>query len=133
MTRIKLSAIGAASALAFCATPTFAQSSVTLYGIVTTGVGWQNSQTTLGSTSGGRSATKSQSLRSPASRMPHTQSRRAPPTNRLQAARPCIGSLDRSCASRRPHARKWRITQILPRSSERINREPEPDRADVYN
>ncbi|SAL05597.1 porin protein [Caballeronia calidae] len=58
MTRIKLSAIGAASALAFCATPTFAQSSVTLYGIVTTGVGWQNSQTTVGSTSGGRSATK---------------------------------------------------------------------------
>ncbi len=35
-----------------------AQSSVTLYGIVDTGIGWQSSQTSLGSTTGGRSATK---------------------------------------------------------------------------
>lgn len=40
------------------AAPAFAQSSVTLYGIVDTGIGWQSSQTTLGSTSGGRSAVK---------------------------------------------------------------------------
>jgi predicted porin len=38
--------------------PAFAQSSVTLYGIVDTGLGYQSSQTTLGSTSGGRSAVK---------------------------------------------------------------------------
>jgi hypothetical protein len=37
---------------------TFAQSSVTLYGIIDTGVGYQSSQTTLGSTSGGHSAVK---------------------------------------------------------------------------
>ncbi|RDU94744.1 porin [Trinickia dinghuensis] len=40
------------------AAPAFAQSSVTLYGIVDTGLGYQSSQTTLGSTSGGRSAVK---------------------------------------------------------------------------
>jgi predicted porin len=40
------------------AVPAFAQSSVTLYGIVDSGLGWQSSQTTLGSTSGGRSAVK---------------------------------------------------------------------------
>ncbi|WP_322052924.1 porin [Paraburkholderia bannensis] len=40
------------------ATPAFAQSSVTLYGIVDTGLGYQSSQTTLGSVSGGRSAIK---------------------------------------------------------------------------
>src|SRR5260370_27927600 len=36
----------------------FAQSSVTLYGIVDTGIGYSNSQTSLGSTSGGHSAVK---------------------------------------------------------------------------
>jgi predicted porin len=39
-------------------TPAFAQSSVTLYGIVDTGIGYQSSQTTLGSVSGGHSAVK---------------------------------------------------------------------------
>jgi predicted porin len=38
--------------------PAFAQSSVTLYGIVDTGLGYQSSQTSLGSTSGGHSNTK---------------------------------------------------------------------------
>lgn len=38
--------------------PVFAQSSVTLYGIIDTGFGYQSSQTTLGSTSGGHSAVK---------------------------------------------------------------------------
>jgi predicted porin len=35
-----------------------AQSSVTLYGIVDAGIGYQSSQTSLGSTTGGRSAVK---------------------------------------------------------------------------
>ncbi|MBN3763493.1 porin [Burkholderia sp. Ac-20365] len=38
--------------------PAFAQSSVTLYGIVDTGIGYQSSSTTLGSTTGGHSAFK---------------------------------------------------------------------------
>src|SRR5215469_18578814 len=38
--------------------PVFAQNSVTLYGIVDTGIGYQSSSTTLGSTSGGHSAFK---------------------------------------------------------------------------
>jgi len=40
------------------AAPAFAQSSVTLYGIVDTGLGYQSSSTTLGSTTGGHSAFK---------------------------------------------------------------------------
>ena len=47
-------AVAAATALAAVA-PAHAQSSVTLYGIVDTGIGYQSSQTSLGSTSGGRS------------------------------------------------------------------------------
>lgn len=38
--------------------PAFAQSSVTLYGIVDNGIGYQSSSTTLGSTTGGHSAVK---------------------------------------------------------------------------
>ncbi|MDR6384740.1 putative porin [Paraburkholderia caribensis] len=38
--------------------PVFSQSSVTLYGIIDTGFGYQSSQTTLVSTSGGHSAVK---------------------------------------------------------------------------
>jgi predicted porin len=38
--------------------PAWAQSSVTLYGVVDNGIGYQSSQTTLGSTTGGRSAVK---------------------------------------------------------------------------
>ncbi len=38
--------------------PVFAQNSVTLYGIIDSGFGYQSSQTTLGSTSGGHSAVK---------------------------------------------------------------------------
>jgi len=44
-----------AGAAVLAATPAFAQSSVTLYGIVDTGFGYQSSSTTLGSTSGGHS------------------------------------------------------------------------------
>ena len=40
------------------AVPAFAQSSVTLYGVVDTGLAYQSSQTSLGSTSGGRSNIK---------------------------------------------------------------------------
>jgi predicted porin len=40
------------------ASPAFAQSSVTLYGIVDTGLGYQSSATTLGSTAGGHSVVK---------------------------------------------------------------------------
>jgi predicted porin len=40
------------------AAPAFAQSSVTLYGIVDNGIGYQSSATTLGSTTGGHSAFK---------------------------------------------------------------------------
>jgi predicted porin len=36
----------------------YAQSSVTLYGVIDTGIGYQSSQTSLGSTSGGRSSVK---------------------------------------------------------------------------
>ena len=48
-------AVGASLAASASA---FAQSSVTLYGIIDTGIGYQSSTTTLGSTSGGRSAYK---------------------------------------------------------------------------
>jgi len=41
-----------------CAAPACAQSSVTLYGIIDTGVVYQSSSTSLGSTSGGHSVTK---------------------------------------------------------------------------
>ncbi|MBR8030136.1 porin [Burkholderia cenocepacia] len=47
----------AASSL-FCSTCAFAQNSVTLYGIIDNGIGYQSNQTTLGSTSGGHSNTK---------------------------------------------------------------------------
>ncbi|BFG76465.1 porin [Paraburkholderia terrae] len=40
------------------AAPAFAQSSVTLYGIVDNGIGYQSSSTSLGSTTGGHSAVK---------------------------------------------------------------------------
>src|ERR1700675_5106106 len=48
----------ATSALGLVALGAHAQSSVRLYGIVDTGIGYQSSQTSLGSTSGGRSVTK---------------------------------------------------------------------------
>jgi predicted porin len=48
----------ATSALGLVALGAQAQSSVTLYGIVDTGIGYQSSQTSLGSTSGGRSVVK---------------------------------------------------------------------------
>jgi predicted porin len=49
----------AAMAAATLATvPVYAQNSVTLYGVVDTGVVYQNNQTSLGSTSGGHSAVK---------------------------------------------------------------------------
>jgi predicted porin len=48
----------ATSALGLVALGAHAQSSVTLYGIIDTGIGYQSSQTSLGSTSGGRSAVK---------------------------------------------------------------------------
>ncbi|MFM0340270.1 porin [Paraburkholderia fungorum] len=48
----------ATSALGLVALGAHAQSSVTLYGIVDTGIGYQSSQTSLGSTSGGRSVVK---------------------------------------------------------------------------
>jgi predicted porin len=50
--------IGLSAMAMTIAVPVFAQSSVTLYGIVDTGLGYQSSQTTLGSTSGGHSAVK---------------------------------------------------------------------------
>jgi len=46
------------AATATACTPVWAQSSVTLYGIVDTGLGYQSSSTTLGSTTGGHSAFK---------------------------------------------------------------------------
>ena len=50
------------AATAFAATaPAFAQSSVTLYGIVDDSIVYQSSQTSLGSTSGGRSNVKTAS------------------------------------------------------------------------
>ncbi|QYD73545.1 porin [Paraburkholderia edwinii] len=51
-------ALIAAAGAAICATPACAQSSVTLYGIIDTGVVYQSSSTSLGSTSGGHSAVK---------------------------------------------------------------------------
>ncbi|MEZ0605516.1 porin [Paraburkholderia sp. IW21] len=48
----------ATSALGLVALGAHAQSSVTLYGIVDTGIGYQSSQTSLGSTSGGHSVVK---------------------------------------------------------------------------
>lgn len=56
-TGLKTVAAGAA-ALALSPSFAFAQSSVTLYGVVDTGIGWSNNQTTLGSTTGGHSAVK---------------------------------------------------------------------------
>ncbi|SAL00258.1 outer membrane protein (porin) [Caballeronia calidae] len=50
-----------AAAAAMVAAPTFAQSSVTLYGIVDTSITYQNSQTTLGSTTPGKSNIRMQS------------------------------------------------------------------------
>ena len=47
-----------AGAAVFVALPAFAQSTVTLYGVVDNGIGYQSSATTLGSTSGGHSAVK---------------------------------------------------------------------------
>ncbi|WP_211619441.1 porin, partial [Paraburkholderia domus] len=48
----------AASAVGLVALGAHAQTSVTLYGIVDTGIGYQSSQTSLGSTTGGRSVVK---------------------------------------------------------------------------
>ncbi|MFM0202046.1 porin [Paraburkholderia fungorum] len=48
----------ATSALGLVALGAHAQTSVTLYGIVDTGIGYQSSSTSLGSTTGGRSAVK---------------------------------------------------------------------------
>lgn len=48
----------ATSALGLVALGAHAQSSVTLYGIIDTGIGYQSSQTSLGSTTGGHSAVK---------------------------------------------------------------------------
>ncbi|WP_207005449.1 porin [Trinickia mobilis] len=53
--RLKLACAVPATLLAM---PVFGQSSVTLYGNVDTGFGYQSSQTSLGSTSGGHSAVK---------------------------------------------------------------------------
>jgi predicted porin len=53
---VKIALTGAAMILS--GSYAFAQSSVTLYGIVDTGVGYQSSSTSLGSTSGGHSAFK---------------------------------------------------------------------------
>ncbi|SIT51515.1 Outer membrane protein (Porin) [Paraburkholderia piptadeniae] len=49
--------LASAAVLAFAA-PAFAQSSVTLYGIVDNGIGYQNNSTTVGSTTGGKSVVK---------------------------------------------------------------------------
>jgi len=54
-TRARVTFAGAAVAITGSA---FAQSSVTLYGAVDNGIGYQTSQTSLGSTTGGRSAVK---------------------------------------------------------------------------
>src|SRR5471032_2976783 len=53
--KVKPLVVGAAI---LSAVPAFAQSSVTLYGVVDTGLAYQSSQTSLGSTSGGRSNIK---------------------------------------------------------------------------
>ncbi|QCP53351.1 porin [Trinickia violacea] len=52
----KAAIAGAAAILATA--PAFAQSTVTLYGVVDNGIGYQNNASTLGSTSGGKSAVK---------------------------------------------------------------------------
>ncbi|WP_213301697.1 porin [Paraburkholderia sacchari] len=52
-----LKAVAAGAAMLALSTA-FAQSSVTLYGVVDTGIGWANNQTALGSTSGGHAAVK---------------------------------------------------------------------------
>lgn len=56
--KIKDSVSVGLTSLACTALPALAQSSVTLYGIVDDGLVYQSSQTSLGSTSGGRSVTK---------------------------------------------------------------------------
>ncbi|KWI47276.1 porin [Burkholderia pseudomultivorans] len=48
----------AAGAALLAASPAFAQSSVTLYGVVDNGIAYQSSQTTLGSTAGGHASVK---------------------------------------------------------------------------
>ncbi|WP_186202438.1 porin [Burkholderia gladioli] len=50
--------VAAATLTGLTAGVAYAQSSVTLYGIVDTGIGWQSSQTSLGSTAGGKSVVK---------------------------------------------------------------------------
>ncbi|MEM5346272.1 porin, partial [Paraburkholderia azotifigens] len=47
-----------ACAAVLAAMPAFAQNSVTLYGIVDNGIGYQSSSTSLGSTANGHSAVK---------------------------------------------------------------------------
>ena len=59
MKRVVQSAVGAS--LGFAAASAFAQASVTLYGIVDTSITYQNSQTTLGSTTPGKSNVRMQS------------------------------------------------------------------------
>lgn len=55
----RLAGFAAVTSLAAVAhAPAFAQSSVTLYGIVDNGFGYQSSATSLGSTAGGHSAVK---------------------------------------------------------------------------
>ena len=53
--RVDVVLLGAAIA---ASVPAFAQNSVTLYGIVDNGFSYTNNQTSLGSTSGGKSAVK---------------------------------------------------------------------------
>lgn len=50
-----ISTMVATSVVGLVAGAAHAQSNVTLYGIVDTGIGWQNNSTTVGSTSGGKS------------------------------------------------------------------------------
>jgi len=58
MKRCHKTRLAIAAGAALTAAPAFAQSSVTLYGIVDDSIVYQSSQTTLGSTSGGRSNVK---------------------------------------------------------------------------
>src|SRR6476661_7346598 len=58
MKRYHKTRLAIAAGAALTAAPAFAQSSVTLYGIVDDSIVYQSSQTTLGSTSGGRSNVK---------------------------------------------------------------------------
>ncbi|GLU30508.1 porin [Trinickia caryophylli] len=53
-----ISTMVAASVVGLAAGAAQAQSNVTLYGIVDTGIGWQNNSTSVGSTSGGKSLVK---------------------------------------------------------------------------